>query len=96
MSGLIVLFLTVAVAAVWLGSVGFLRLSDAFDRQHCVSFVGVVGGLPVLLAAWMTLGNTETMLKILFLVICMLLNGATLCHATGRSLYHRREDKASP
>ncbi len=96
MSGLIVLLLTVAVAAAWLGCLGFFRLSEAFDRQHCVSFVGVAAGLPVLLAAWATLGNTETVLKILFLVVCILVNGAALCHATGRSLYHRREDNAPP
>ena len=53
---MIALLLAVAVAAVWLGCVGFIRLGDAFDRLHCVAFVGIAAGVPVMLAGFVSQG----------------------------------------
>jgi multisubunit Na+/H+ antiporter MnhG subunit len=83
--------LTIAAVAVWLGCLGFIRLRDPFDRQHCVTFVGVAAGIPIALAAWITLGNEASVLKIVFLVACAVLNGAALGHATGRAIFVRHK-----
>ena len=85
------LLLAVAVAAVWLGCVGFIRLTDAFDRLHCVAFVGIAAGVPVMLAGWVSQGADPSMVKVCFLIACILVNGAALGHATGRALHHRRQ-----
>jgi len=86
--------LAVAVAAVWLGCLGFARLHDSFDRLHCVGFVGIGAGLPILLAAWLSQGSSASIAKLAFLVACILFNGAALNHATGRALHIRRQDEA--
>jgi multicomponent Na+:H+ antiporter subunit G len=87
------LLLAIMVAAVWLGCLGFARLHTAFDRLHCVGFVGVAAGFPLLLAAWLSQGSSAGIAKLAFLIACLLFNGAALSHATGRALHHRRQDE---
>lgn len=87
------LFLAVMVATVWLGCLGFARLRDAFDRLHCAGFVGAAAAVPLLLAAWLSQGNSATIAKLAFLLACLLFNGAALSHATGRALHYRRRDE---
>lgn len=93
MSAIADLLLAVAVAAVWLGCLGFARLTDPFDRLHCVGFVTLAAGLPVLFATWAALGASESVLKVVFLLVCLVGNGAALGHATGRALYYRKQDE---
>jgi multisubunit Na+/H+ antiporter MnhG subunit len=88
-------FLVVAVACVWLGCLGFVRLTSAYDRLHCVTFAAVAAGGAVLLASWADLGMSPTMLKILFLLLYAVVNGAALGHATGRAILHRERSSQS-
>ncbi len=81
--------LAIAVICVWLGCVAFVRLSSVYDRLHCVTFVSVTAGFAVMLACWANQGASESILKVVFLVLCALLNGAALGHATGRASLHR-------
>ncbi len=81
--------LALAVAAVWLGCVGFARLSGALDRLHCATFVACAAGLPLLLAAFATEGASASVLKVFFLLVCGVLSGAILSHALGRALISR-------
>lgn len=85
--------LVVSVIAVWLGCLGFARVSTPYDRLHCVTFVSVAAGVPLMLACWLNQGASEPILKIVFLVLFALLNGATLAHATGRAVLHRERSR---
>ena len=84
--------LGVTVAAVWIGCLGFARLRNVYDRVHCVTFVAVAGGLALTLAAWTTEGASASVLKVAFIALCALVNGAALGHATGRALHTRDKD----
>lgn len=81
--------LAIGVLCVWLGCLGFIRLSNAYDRMHCVTFVSVTAGFAVMLACWANQGASASILKVVFLVLFTLLNGAALGHATGRAVLHR-------
>lgn len=83
------LCLILAVASVWLGVVGFLRLTTALDRLHCASFVNVAGGLFLLLAAIVDEGLTVRSLKFGILYLLLLTGGAVAAHAAGRALLLR-------
>jgi len=48
-----------------------------------------------MLAAWADLGASAAVLKTAFLVICALLNGGALGHATGRAILHRERSSQS-
>lgn len=85
--------LVVAVAAVWLGCLGFVRLSNAYDRLHCVTFVNVAAGVPLMLACWTNQNASEPILKVVFVLLFALLNGAALGHATGRAVLHRERSR---
>lgn len=87
--------LVVAVACVWLGCTGFARLTSAYDRLHCVTFVTVAAGGAVFLACWTDLGMSPAVLKILFLLVYAVVNGAALGHATGRAMLHRERSSQS-
>jgi multicomponent Na+:H+ antiporter subunit G len=82
-------FLALLVLATWLGAAGFARQRNALDRIHALTFVTVTSGPLVLLAVLAHEGFSDSTLKILFLVVCALLNGAALSHASGRALWYR-------
>ena len=88
-------FLVLGVACVWLGCAGFVRLTSAYDRLHCVTFVTLAGGGAVFLASWADLGMSPTVLKVLFLLLYAVMNGAALGHATGRAILHRERSSQS-
>ena len=81
-----------AVAGAWLGTLGFLRLRQPLDRLHCVSFVNVVGGTALLLAAVLQDGLSDRVLKVALLWFVALVSGAVLAHATGRALQARERE----
>ncbi len=78
--------LAVAVAATWIGCLGFARLPTAYARLHCVPFVAIGAGLPITVATFLTDGVPGRALKVLFLLAVLLTCGAALSHATGRSI----------
>lgn len=91
---MIAAFLTVAVACVWLGCLGFARFGSAYDRLHCVTFVAVTAGFFVVVAAFVADGISDRTLKILLFFLLSLANGAAVAHATGRAVMRRVEDGA--
>lgn len=84
------LLLAFMVFAAWLGAVGFARLRDPVDRIHCVTFVNAVCGLLLLMAAALTDGPSDRLLKILLMVGVNLVAGAAISHVTGRAILQRR------
>jgi multisubunit Na+/H+ antiporter MnhG subunit len=88
--------LAAAVLAVWLGCIGFARLSSALDRLHCATFVAVAAGPAILLAGFLTEGGAASVVKVLFLLGCFLLSGAALSHAIARAVTWRDREGAEP
>jgi multicomponent Na+:H+ antiporter subunit G len=88
--------LVLATAATWLGCIGFARLPTAYARLHCVSFVIVAAGVPVMLASFLADGISSRALKVLFLQLGLLLVGAALSHASGRAIALRSIDRQPP
>lgn len=89
-----VLLLTVTVACVWIGCLGFARFGSAYDRLHCVTFVSVTAGFFLVVAAIVADGASDRMLKILVFFLLSLANGAAVAHATGRALLRREPEDA--
>jgi multisubunit Na+/H+ antiporter MnhG subunit len=83
------ILLGLTTLAVWLSCLGFLRLRAPLDRLHAASFAGVAVGPLILLATGVAQGANGSFLKVLFLVVTMLLSGATLSHAAGRAIHLR-------
>jgi multicomponent Na+:H+ antiporter subunit G len=81
--------LIMAVAAAWLGTLGFARLRTAIDRLHCVTFVNVVSGLGVVLAAVLSDGISIRWGKIVLILALNLIGGAAISHVTARALLER-------
>jgi multisubunit Na+/H+ antiporter MnhG subunit len=88
--------LVLATLAVWIGCVGFARLSSPYDRLHCATFVAATAGpLLVLMAFWAD-GASDRAWKILLTVILALVNGAALSHAIGRTIAWRDSTDEAP
>ena len=86
------LFIALAVAAGWLGCLGYLRLRDPLDRLHCVTFTNIASGAMLLIAAVLNDGMASRPLKILLIWITIIIVGALTSHATGRALLTRAEE----
>lgn len=91
---MIAVVLTIAVACVWVGCVGFARFGSAYDRLHCVTFVAVTAGFFVVVAAFVADGISDRTMKISLFFLLTLANGAAVAHATGRAVMRRAEDGA--
>jgi multicomponent Na+:H+ antiporter subunit G len=82
--------LALAVIAAWLGVAGFVRLAWPLDRLHCVTFVNVTCGVSILIAAALTGGSLDDVIKFALLLGALLLGGAAIAHATARAIVRRR------
>lgn len=82
--------LAIAVLAAWLGTAGFYRLASPLDRLHCATFINVVAGGGILIAACLADGASVRVAKLVILILAMLLTGAAVAHATARALLLRR------
>ncbi len=85
--------LAIAVLACWLGAAAYIRLRGPLDRLHCVTFVNVVSGAAILIAAAVSDGASNRVAKILVLIAIALWDGAALAHATGRALLMREGER---
>lgn len=72
-----------------LAALGCLRLATPLARLHAVTFLNVVGGATLVVAAFITDGWGTRPLKCLAVWLTLLLAGSLLSHATGRALLLR-------
>ena len=78
-----------AVVTIWLATIAFFRLSTPLQRIHVVTFVNVLAGGLITLAAFLSDGLSSRSLKCLFIWLASLAFGALLTQVTGRALYLR-------
>jgi multisubunit Na+/H+ antiporter MnhG subunit len=90
------LLLAAATLSVWLACVGFARLNGPLDRLHCATFSVSTAGPAVLAAAFASHGGSPSVVKVAFLLACLLLSGAALSHAIARALNWRDQHGADP
>ena len=83
------MLLAIALLSVWLGCAGFVRLTNALDRLHCIAFVNVGAGISLTLAVLIQDGLTSRSCKTAALLVLTLLVGAATTHAVARALYLR-------
>lgn len=81
--------LAAAVVLIWFATVAFFRLSTPLERLHVVTFVNVLGGGLIVLAAFFSDGLSSRSLKCLLVWLAALICGALLAQVTGRALYLR-------
>jgi multisubunit Na+/H+ antiporter MnhG subunit len=81
--------LTLAVIAIWIGCIGFIRLGAPFDRLHCVTFVAASAGPLTAAVSFVADGASDRSWKILLLIVLLLGNGAAISHATARMIAWR-------
>ena len=86
------LFIALAVAAGWLGCLGYLRLREPLDRLHCVTFSNIASGAALLIAAFLNDGMASRPLKIGLIWITTIIVGALTSHTTGRALLTRADE----
>lgn len=82
--------LAVLVMTAWLGTGGFARLARPLDRLHCVTFMNVACGALILLAAGLSGGSADNVIKVALLLGALLVGGAAVAHATARAIVRRR------
>jgi len=85
------LCVALAVAAAWLGCLGYLRLREPLDRLHCVTFSNIVGMFMLLIAAFLNDGLASRPLKLSMIWVIVILAGAVTSHAAGRAIHARSE-----
>ena len=83
--------LATAVVAAWIGALGFARLGSALDRLHCVTFLTIGCGLPIVIAAFVADGPSTRAFKLLLLFVVALVAGAAMTHAAARAIFTRDE-----
>jgi multicomponent Na+:H+ antiporter subunit G len=81
------------VLAAWFATFAFIRLRTPFERIHAITFLNVVAGLPIVLAAILTDGATSRSLKCVLILIGVLAIGALLSQVTGRALNVRQGER---
>lgn len=81
--------LAFAVLSVWIAAVAFLRLRTSLERLHVVTFVNVVAGGAITIAAILHDGISARSLQCIFVWIVLATVGALLAHATARALLVR-------
>ena len=92
MSAIVVdILLAIAIISAWIAAAGFARLTVALDRLHCVAFVTIGSGLPIVLAAFVADGFSTRALKLLLLFVVALVAGAAVNQAVGRAIFTRDE-----
>jgi multicomponent Na+:H+ antiporter subunit G len=87
------ILLGLGVLAAWLATFSFLRLRTPFERIHAITFLNIVAGLPIVLAAILTDGATSRSLKCVLILIGVLAIGALLSQVTGRALNVREGER---
>ena len=80
-----------AVLSAWLGALGFARLTSALDRLHCIAFVNVGCGLPIIAAGFVADGPSTRAFKILLLWLVAMIAGAAVNQAAARAIFTRDE-----
>jgi multicomponent Na+:H+ antiporter subunit G len=85
--------LAAMVLTVWLATIAYFRLPTPFQRIHVITFVNIVGGGMVLLAAFLGDGVSSRSLKCAFIWLVTLPIGALLSHITGRALHVREGER---
>ncbi len=92
MSAIVVdILLAIAIISAWIAAAGFARLTAALDRMHCVAFVTIGCGLPIVLAAFLADGFSTRAFKLLLLFAVALVAGAAVNQAVGRAIFTRDE-----
>lgn len=91
MSGLVALLLAVGVSTAWLAAAGCLVLPNALDRLHAVTFLSLTSGTAVALAAALTDGFTDRLLKTIFILLALWIGGAGMTHLLGQAILRRAE-----
>ncbi|HEX4149976.1 MAG TPA: monovalent cation/H(+) antiporter subunit G [Pirellulales bacterium] len=87
------IILVVGVAVAWLGALVFARMQTALERLHVIAVVNIVGGIVVLLGAFLTDGMSSRSLKCTVIWLVMVLSGALVSHVTGRALHLREGER---
>lgn len=85
--------LTCAVAIIWVATLAFFRLSTPLQRIHVVTFVNVLGGALIVVAAFLSDGLSSRSLKCLFICLAAVAFGSLLAQATARALHLRDGDR---
>lgn len=85
--------LALAVLIAWVAALGFARLRTPLERLHVVTFLNIVLGATLLLAAGITDGPSVRMLKSVLMWVGILLSGALLSHACARTLRLRDAER---
>ena len=93
MADIIRALLALAVVIAWIGALAFARLRTALERLHVVTFLNIVLGATLLVAAGMTDGASARVLKIGLMWLAILLSGALLSHACARTLRLRNVER---
>ena len=83
--------LLVAIASAWLGAFAFARLRSSMDRLHCVAFIYVGCGLPLVVAALVADGPSTRAFKVAGLFVVTLVAGASLTQNAARAIFNRDE-----
>jgi multicomponent Na+:H+ antiporter subunit G len=85
--------LAFAVLTAWIGAIAFLRLRTHFERLHVITFVNLVGGAAITIAAVLHDGLSGRTFKCVFTWIVIVVVGALLSHATSRALHLREGER---
>jgi multicomponent Na+:H+ antiporter subunit G len=70
------------------GTLGLIRLPEAFSRMHATTKCDTLGAGLILLALIVNQGFHVTSLKLLILMIFILLTNPTAAHIIAKSAYH--------
>jgi len=81
--------LGIGAAAAWLAAIAFVRLETPLERLHAVTFLNLVAGGAIMLAAFASDGASARAFKCLAIWLVTILAGALLSFRVARALHLR-------
>ncbi|TVR86857.1 MAG: monovalent cation/H(+) antiporter subunit G [Spirochaetaceae bacterium] len=93
---LIIFFLATGMFFFGVGTVGLLRLPDAFSRMHATTKCDTLGEGLIVLALIIYFGPTLVSVKLFLIVIFIWLTNPTAAHIIAKASYHNAEAEGAP
>ncbi len=85
---LAIIFFVLGAFFFMVGTVGLIRLPDAFTRTHATTKADTLGLGFIIVGLWLILGFDVVSLKLLFILVFVWITNPTAAHLIAKALYY--------
>jgi multicomponent Na+:H+ antiporter subunit G len=85
---LAIIFFILGAFFFMVGTVGLIRLPDAFTRTHATTKADTLGLGFIIIGLWLVIGFDVVSLKLLFILVFVWITNPTAAHLIAKALYY--------